>query len=421
MAYSGFITTIKEIRKHSNADKLNVVTVFGNDVVVGLGIEKGQKVVYFPTDGKLNYDFAKENGLLREKDEFGNSTGGYMDAEKRNVTTIKLRGEKSDGLIMPIESLSKYVDTSTLSDGDKIDTLGGVLICEKYIPKGKVSKPMSNQKVNNKKVVHYPFFEQHLDTSQLAYNIGKFKEGDTVYISLKLHGTSQRTSNTIKKQPLKWYHKLLNLKPKTKWEVVTGTRRVILGDFKGGFYGDNSFRKQWHDKFENKLHKGESAFYEVVGYTDNGTSIMSTCNNKLTKDKEFIKKYGDTTTFNYGCKVGQSDIYVYRMTMTNEDGQVIEYPWELVKLRCEQMGIKHAPELDKFIYTTQEDLMKRVNNFTDGADLIDPTHIREGIIVRIDNREKFTALKNKSFNFKLLEGIIKEVADVPDMEEEQDL
>ena len=420
MAYSGFITTINELRKHENADRLQVATVFGNDVVVGLGVEVGQRVVYFPTDGKLNYDFAKDNNLLRLKDANGNQIGGYMDADKRNITTIRLRGEKSDGLIMPIESLSKYVDVSTLKDGDKIDTLNGVLICEKYIPRGKVTKPNPNQKAKKVKIVQYPFFEQHADTEQLAYNLGKFREGDVVYITLKLHGTSQRIARTIKKVQPKWYQKLLKLKPKTTWEYVTGTRRVTLDSFDGGFYGDNEFRKQWHEFFESKLHKGEEVFFEVVGYTDTGKLIMPECDNKKTKDKEFIKQYGKTTQFTYGCPVGQSDIYVYRMTLTNEDGHTVDYPTEMVKLRCEQMGAKFVPIYDKFIFTTKEDLMERVEEFGNGIDPIGKTHIKEGVIVRIENREKFTALKYKNFNFKVLEGIIKN-DDVLDIEEESSL
>jgi hypothetical protein len=33
------------------------------------------------------------------------------------------------------------------------------------------------------------------------------------------------------------------------------------------------------------------------------------------------------------------------------------------------------------------------------------------------NRPTFTAYKHKNFNFKVLEGIIKDTADAPDMEE----
>ena len=147
---------------------------------------------------------------------------------------------------------------------------------------------------------------------------------------------------------------------------------------------------------------------------------MPKCSNKKTKDKEFIKQYGDTTKFTYGCGVGQNDIFIYRMTCTNEDGCVIEYPWHLVKLRCEQMGLKHCIEFEKFIFTNLDDLMERVNKFVDGVDPIGKNHIREGVVIRIDNKEKFTAFKHKNFNFKVLEGIIKE-DNILDIEEAEDV
>jgi hypothetical protein len=107
--------------------------------------------------------------------------------------------------------------------------------------------------------------------------------------------------------------------------------------------------------------------------------------------------------------------------MTNEDGDVVEYPTELVKLRCEQMGVKFVPIFDKFIFTTIEDLEERVEKFVDGEDPIGKTHIKEGIVIRVDNKEKFTAFKHKNTDFKILEGIIKTQDNVLDIEEEQDI
>jgi hypothetical protein len=413
MTYQAYVTRVKELRKHSNADRLQVATFFGNDTIVGLDVYVGDLGIYFPTDGQLSEAYAVENKLTR-------SMGGYLDDSKRHVTSIKLRGEKSDGLFMPIDSLKAFTNIDDLKEGDTISTINGKVICEKYIPKGKQSKPMPNRKQGAKKKAKesFPFFEQHIDTAQFAYNLGQFREGDVVTVSLKLHGTSQRTAHTVKKKN-GLANKLLKLfkMEHTSWEYITGTRRVTLNNFDGGYYGSNEFRKQWHDFFVGKLHKSETAYYEVVGYQQDDTLIMPECDNKKTKDKEFIKEFGEKTRFTYGCGVGQSDIYVYRMTMTNEDGRVVEYPTELVQLRCEQMGVKSAPVLDKFIFTTREDLLERVKAHEEGADPIGKTHVREGVIVRIENREKFTALKQKNFAFKCLEGIIKS-EDVLDIEEE---
>ena len=428
--YSAYITTIRELRKHSNADRLQCATIFGNNVIVDLSYQVGQRVIYFPVDGQLGAEFAAANNLVRKKDENGNNIGGYLDPDKRNITALKLRGEKSDGLVLPISVLAPYVDIESLVDGQQITELGGTEICRKYIPRSNIARSTSGvgkqrdrRKIEDK--IAYPFFKEHIDTAQLAYNQAAFKPGDTCYITLKMHGTSARTANTVevvKKRP-RIYHKVLRIKPgeSRRYVCVSGTRRTTLRNYEGGYYGSNAFREKYHAFFRDRLPKGLCVFYEIVGYIDEHKTIMGRCSNKLVKDKEFSKLYGDETVFSYGCNPGESDIYVYRMTMTNEDGVIVEIPWEQVKIECERMGVKCVPEFDKFLFTTWEDLMQRVEQFYEGVDPIGKTHVREGVVVRIDNRSSFTAFKHKNFQFKVLEGIIKDNSDAPDIEEAEEL
>lgn len=429
--YCAYVTTLKGLRKHSNADRLQCVEVFGQNVIVDLSYKDGQKVVFFPSDGQLSEEYAKDNNLVRMKDENGNNIGGYMDAEKRNVTAIRLRGEKSEGLVLPIESLSKYVDVTKLKDGDQITVIGGHEICRKYIPKSSRRSNNSRKSSDKKKKdnsISYPFFEEHKDTAQLAYNMSAFKPGDTVYITRKLHGTSARTMKTIKvTKKNNVFRRFLHMKPKYEKEVsvVTGSRRVVLKNMNStdGYYSDNTFRKKYHDLLKDKLPEGFEIFYEIVGYVNETTPIMGTVSNSKVKDKEFKKKFGDTTVFSYGCKPGENEMYVYRMTATTADGTVVEIPWENIKVWCDKLGVKHVPELEKFIYTTPEGLKERVNKYLDGmpVDEIGKTHIAEGVVVRIDNRDSFTAYKDKVFEFKVCEGIIKDNSDAPDMEEAEEL
>ena len=418
--YEAYIVKINSLRKHENADRLQIAEIFNNNVIVDLSTKIGDVGIYFPVDGKLGQEYAEYNNLLRKKDEQGNEIGGYLDAEKRNIKAMKLRGERSEGLFMPLESLSPFTDITKIQVGDKITTINGTLICEKYIPRTNGRKRNGNMpKKKLKKKVSYPTFKEHVDTEQLDYYIDQFKKGDTCYITLKMHGTSQRTGYLPRER--KGLFKLF----KAKYGTITGTRRVVLDRIdekvSGGFYGNDGFRKQYHDYFKDKLQKGETIYYEVVGWVDENTPIMPSGDNKKIKDKEFTKMYGDRTHFTYGCEPGFSNIYVYRMTMTNEDGYVIEYPWELVKTRCEEMGVNHVPELDKFIFTTQNNLLKRVEKYLDITDPVGKTHIAEGIVVRIDNRKSFKSYKKKGFYFKVLEGIIKETADAPDLEESQEV
>ena len=448
--YKAYITKLTNVRPHPNADRLLLGDCFGNTVCVSTEYTDGQVGIYFPTDGQVSVEYAEYNNLLRKKDAEGNNIGGYMDPNKRNVCAIKLRGEKSDGLFMPLESLAWAGDISTLKVGDAIDVWNGKEICKKYIPavrEGKAHRGQPNHSAKRAKRTIAPTFFEHADTEQLAYNLSAFKPGDEVEITLKMHGTSQRTG----------YHKVLKGFKKTiwdrifrregtpiyDWDYVSGTRRVVLETYDGGFYGDNAFRKQHADTFEGKLWKGETVYYEVVGFTDTGASIMGTCENSKVKDKEFTKQYGKTTTFSYGCsttgwytyddgsheKLPVSDIYVYRMTMTNEDGNVIEYTPDFMRYRCEMMGVKTVPVFWKGVIpenpgsanddtiSAGEWIMNVAERFYDGPDPVGKTHIREGVVVRVLNRPTFKAYKHKNFFFKVLEGIIKDTADAPDMEE----
>lgn len=430
--YCAYITTIRELRKHSNADRLQCATIFGSNVIVDMNYAIGQQVVYFPVDGQLSVEFADDNNLVRKKDENGNNIGGYLDPDKRNITALKLRGEKSDGLVLPVAVLSKYTDIEKLCDGDKITELNGHEICRKYIPRSNrpsnqtttTSKTRKNKDVAGK--VTYPYFAQHIDTAQLAFNQSAFKPGDTCYITLKMHGTSARTMNAVEvtvKRPNIIARKIFRAKNKEtrKYQCISGTRRTTLSNYLGGYYGNNAFREKYHEFFKQRLPKGIEVFYEIVGWVNPSTTIMGKCSNKLIKDKEFSRQYGDETVFSYGCNVGENDCYVYRMTMTNEDGFMVEIPFEQVQIECEKMGVKCVPLFEKFTYTTWGDLMERVEKYYDGADPIGKSHVREGVVVRIDNRPSFTAFKHKNFSFKCLEGIVKDNSDAPDMEEAEEL
>ena len=446
--YNAYITTLTNVRKHPNADRLLLADVFGNTVCVSTDYAEGEVGVYFPTDGQLSVEFAEQNNLLRKKDENGNNIGGYMYPDKRNVTAIRLRGEKSDGLFLPLSCLAYTgVDMDTLNVGYVINgAVNGHDICTKYIPRTNHRSYHGGavNKTRKRKVPVAPLFAEHADTEQLAYNLSAFRPGDEIEITLKMHGTSQRTGYlpTIKGYKKTLWEKITKKDgtPIYDWGYVSGTRRVVLENYEGGFYGDNAFREQHSKIFEGKLMKGETVYYEVVGFTNTGAPIMSSASNAKLQDKEFIKQYGKETVFSYGCEpnpknlvaadptadeiVGvkiplapQSDIYVYRMTITNEDGFVVDYHPNFMRYRCEQMGVKCVPVLWKgFIpehpgshddptISAGEWVKNVAERFYDGPDPIGKTHVREGVVVRIVDRPKFAAYKHKNFNFKVLSGI----------------
>ena len=462
----GYIVQIKELQKHPNADRLQIAIIFGASVIVDLKTKVGDLGVYFPIDLQLSEEYCRENDLVRRKDENGNAAGGYLDPNKRNIRAMRFRGSPSEGLFMPLETL-KHTGQTKFEVGEKISIINGHEICRKYIPRNsyKGSTPKAGNKTRKKRVPLAPLFAEHADTEQLVYNLDSFYKGDLIEITLKMHGTSGRTGYLPKLKKMK--RSLLDIilrregTPIYDWGYVTGTRRVVLNDFDGGFYGDNSFREKHAKFFEGKLNKGETVYYEIVGFLDSGAPIMPSVANSKISDKAFSKKYGPTTTFSYGCaskafydqannkEIPQSDCYVYRMTMTNEDGDVVEYTPDYMRYRCEQMGAKCVPFLWKgiippvnsdglvqsddfvadeneqfkeWIFKTPGEYIKDIaEQYYDGPDPIGLTHVREGVVVRIVNRPKFAAYKHKNFSFKVLEGIAKDLAATPDIEEAQEI
>lgn len=441
----GYVVRVSELKDHPNADRLKVATFFGNDTCVSIDTAIGEIGIYFPCDLQLSEEFCDANHLCRKTAD-GKPDTGYLEREKRNVRAIKLRGVKSDGIFMSLSCLEYTgVNFDDIDIGDTISVVNGHEICKKYIPRGtkqnRQDYPNEGNRTRKRHDPIAPLLAEHADTEQLAYNLGAFKPGDLIEITLKMHGTSQRTgylpmlhgytgpnwAHIVTKHP-KLFKRLQGkanaaLSPIYDYGYVSGTRRTVLNDWEGGFYGSNEFRKKHAEFFEGKLHKGEEVFYEVVSYIDKNTPIMSS--GKV--PKEYQNTYGDTMVFSYGCEVGESDFYVYRMTMTNEDGDIVEYSPDFMRYRCEQMGCKTVPvfyqgyipkytilpdDVSSPIETNAGEYVKEIaEKFYDGPDPIGKTHVREGVVVRIVNRPKFCAYKHKNFLFKLITGIIVSDAD----------
>jgi RNA ligase (TIGR02306 family) len=195
MTHAGYIVKVKNVRPHSNADRLQIATFFTNDVCIGINVPIGELGIYFPSDLQLSEEYCEYNNLVRKKDDAGNDIGGYMDPNKRNVKAIRLRGERSDGIYMPLSSLEfTGADLDEFKEGDTITIVNGHEICKKYIPKrSNRGSASQGNRVRKKQAPIAPLFMEHADTEQLAYNLSAFRPGDQIEITLKMHGTSQRT------------------------------------------------------------------------------------------------------------------------------------------------------------------------------------------------------------------------------------
>lgn len=417
MSYSAIVARVRT-RPHPNADRLQIGAVNGVQVIVGIDTQDGELGVYFPSDGQLSEVFATANNLVRAKNEDGTYSGGMFDTNRR-VRAMNLRGVKSDGFWCPLSYFDFISGAGSVitQEGNTFTEINGIPICNKYVT------PQTARAIANRKASSLPKsdtfkFPEHIDTDQYAYVKGFIKPG-VIYITEKVHGTSgryghvkcTRKATTWREKIVAFFQRMLGFDDTihdTKY--VIGTRRTILQDNASGFYGDESFRR--NAVKDITLREGEILYFELVGFTTTGAPIMA--NHDTTKlPKEYVKRYGPVMRYTYGCNEGECKLFVYRITHHGT-----ELSWNQVVQRCNELGINHVPVLETFIYNgIIEDLDFIVENCTNAESMIDNRHISEGIVLRIESEHGTQFVKNKSWPFKLMEGILKDVPDYVDMEE----
>lgn len=423
MSYKAVVTRIYT-RPLEGADKLVIGSCGSYQVIVGKDTQDGQLGVFFEQDGQLSEEFATKNDLVRRKNDDGTPAGGMFEPNRR-VKAIKLRGAKSEGFWCPLDKLA-YVGPVSLKEGDQFDELNGHKICGKYFTPATQRSGKGRYKIQRDN----PMFHKHIETGMFKRESNSIPDNATIYITEKLHGTSQRYGHVQDDEPVltwRWvpafFKRLIGL-PETRkvWRHLVGSRNVVLEHREGtGFYGDESFRYEAVKGVA--LHKGEVMYGEVVGYDDGGKPIMATQDLSSLKDKRIKARFGDRSEYSYGCLPGTRKFYVYRITQVNEDGHAVELSWLQVLKRCKELGLYSVPELHRFTLVHRDYLQALVEETTEHSDgqphhsMLDSRHLREGVVVRWESEHGTGWLKNKAFTFGVLEGYLKESDDYVDVEE----
>ena len=156
------------------------------------------------------------------------------------------------------------------------------------------------------------------------------KPGNFVIITEKLHGTSCRCGLSMVNHEEGFLSRLKRLfklnKQRSEYEFVVGSRRVVKsvgGEAREGvnhYYDEDLWTKASNEHFKGKLNKGETVYFEIVGFTPTGAPIMGNHSNSKLQDfmdkeeyKEFIERYGEETVFSYGCSRHASDVTEYTL------------------------------------------------------------------------------------------------------------
>jgi len=434
MTYEAIVCKAVNIRPHPNADRINLATASGYQVVVSKSVKEGTLGIFFPSDGQLSVQMCHENNLYRytKLNKNPDTKGGFFE-DNRRVRTQKMRGSISEGFWADLSILTfTGCNLSKLKEGDMLTELCGIPICNKYHTKATRNAMNRKKDKKSKKGVkikdQVPTFLEPWDTKKLRMMIGSIPEGALVSISQKCHGSSGRTGHLQQEITTNWFQVFWNktigkigLKfQEKKWAIVSGTRRVVLDPSvteENGTYSGKKFRSIIHSRIKNScIPKGFTLYYEIVGYDEEGGLIMGA--HKI-EDEEMKKKYGNKMVYSYGCQPGEFRVLVYRITQTNEEGRVSELPIHQVKHWCDRLGFEMVPQLHPpFTYKgDQEGLMHLCERLSQGSDVLDPSHIKEGVVVRVDAPGQETHLKYKSYHFCELEGIAKNTEGYIDMEE----
>jgi len=453
MSYAAIVCSIKAIHKHPNADRLQICEVLGGfRTITGLDTKVGDRGIYFPEGGQLEESFALANGLIEilDQDTGKKIGGGYLNA-KRRIRAMSLRGVRSDGLWLPITCLDHILTLDAMksmaineviylgTEGYEFDTICGVKICQKYIGIEKRSGGIPGEKKTKNKGRDYGShanFQRHRDTAQLRTVIGSIPANIFLILTAKLHGTSAVTGNVLEEIELPFYKRAINwlldklklskykFKPKQEYKYLIGSRNVVFVGKKDNYYKDD-FRFDAANTFMEKLRKGETVYYEIVGYTNNGSTIMQsqTVTKEIRKAFKNTSKFPETMKYTYGCEPGKWDVYVYRITQMGEDGVIRDLSWNVVKERCKELELKSVPEFWIFKYNGDpSSLMDTIRAFIpDDAFVeseVDSKHIEEGLCIRLDDGADIaTIYKHHSFAFKVLEGQL----EIPDNEDTEDV
>ena len=122
---------------HPNADKLQLVHLYGNTISTSIEAKPGY-YVYFPVECVICSDFLKFHNLYRNAvlNKNPEETGFFEDSGR--VRCIKLRGIASEGFLMPYTALYEFIEEENDGKIDSLidtsfDTINDIKLVWKYI------------------------------------------------------------------------------------------------------------------------------------------------------------------------------------------------------------------------------------------------------------------------------------------------
>lgn len=431
--YLAKIVKIDNFHKHSDPEvtKLKCCCIDGFNIITGIDSEPGL-YVYFPTACCINPKFLSYANLYRHGELNVDQTKTGMFEDNGRVKAIRLRGELSEGFIIPIVVLENWVMSTVnvelkVEEGTEFDSIehdGKTFwVNKKYIPKntrtpgapgsgnsGKGKQPKGLDKIIENQ------FRFHYDTVLIKKCPHVLHPNDLISITSKVHGTSGISAYVLCKQELNWKQKIarwLTGEEFDKYDYLYSSRSVIKNQYynksvQGGFYRVDVW-KYADDIVRPCLSKGMTAYYEIIGFLPNGGYIQKNY------DYGCLPPVGDEA-YTYGKHF---KVQIYRVTITDVSGKVHEFSAREVQLWAQMVGLVPVeqyyygyakdlyPDLDPSEHWNENFLSKLANDKNFYMECNSPTCDNkvphEGIVIKIENM-KSEAFKLKCFKFLDGEG-----------------
>jgi hypothetical protein len=331
--YAAIVVQIKDLVELDNSDNLLGFPAFGYQAIVSKDTEIGTWGVIFPPETQLSEEYCRKNNLHRHGDRNEDPDKvGYLE-DTRRVKALKLRGNRSDALFMPLESLVYTgVKLDELQEGDLFDTLGKHEICKKYLIKEPGVQRLDKNKSAKFRRVDNVAFPLHLDTDNYFRNCHTIPDEQFVTVTQKLHGTSVRVGRVKVARKLRWFEKLAKKVgvrvSEEEYDNIYGSRRVIKDandPDQQGFYSTDVWTETGHQL--DGIMPDDYMFYgEIIGWTSDGSAIQP--------------------NYTYNLPAKQNALYIYRIAHVSNGGRtVVDLSWDQVKLMCKDLGLNHVPEL----------------------------------------------------------------------------
>ena len=388
--YAATVIRVKSLVKLSNSDNLQGIPVFGLQAIVDMQTQVGDIGVLFPCEVQLSDEYCRENNLFRHAEQNKEpDKRGYLE-DNRRVRAIKLRGNRSDALFLPLDSLSYCVNPNDLREGDVFDALNGHELCKKY------EVVVRSHGVNNKQQriqsrVDGRFMPEQFDIRHFLREIDSIDPQAECIVTQKLHGCNIRVANTLVARRLSLIERIakrFGIKvQEQEYDKVYGSHHVIKD-------AENPLHKHFYDydvwteagsKIADAIPQGYVLYGELVGWTRDGKPIQK--------------------NYTYDQPVCTNKIYVYRVTHINPQGIQCDLSWEQVKEFCRSIGVAYTPEiarthvdylalqqpnlLDEYMDVNYHELWQKTNGLIaeEPVKLAPESPCDEGVCIRVEGMQ----------------------------------